>query len=179
MLKFKSNGIGILGGSFDPPHKGHLKISNIAIKKLKLKKAYWVITKQNPFKKKPLFNLKKRILLSKKVTKKNKKIKVIFLDNKIKSTRIIKTINYFLTVKKIKNLFLIIGSDNLITFHKWKNWKEIIKKVKVVVFSRKGYDIKSKKSIVAKYLNKHIIFIKNKPINISSSKIKKKLLTKF
>ena len=117
-------------------------------------------------------------MLSKKVTKKNKKIKVIFLDNKIKSTRIIKTINYFLTVKKIKNLFLIIGSDNLITFHKWKNWKEIIKKVKVVVFSRKGYDIKSKKSIVAKYLNKHIIFIKNKPINISSSKIKKKLLTK-
>ena len=49
------NEIGILGGSFDPVHKGHLKISKIAIKKIKLKKVYWVVTKKNPFKKKPFF----------------------------------------------------------------------------------------------------------------------------
>ena len=49
-MKLK-NKLGILGGSFDPAHKGHLSISNIAIKSLKLKKIYWVITKKNPFKK--------------------------------------------------------------------------------------------------------------------------------
>ena len=43
--------IGILGGTFDPPHIGHLNISKLALKKLKLKKVIWIITKQNPFKK--------------------------------------------------------------------------------------------------------------------------------
>ena len=52
--------------------------------------------------------------------------------------------------------------------------------IKLVVFSRKGYDKKSKKSIVVKYLNKkNIIFVNNKLINVSSSNIKKKNLTKF
>ena len=49
------NEIGILGGSFDPVHKGHLQISKIAIKKIKLKKVYWVVTKKNPFKKNLFF----------------------------------------------------------------------------------------------------------------------------
>ena len=68
-----------------------------------------------------------------------------------------------------------MGSDNLIKFHKWKSWKKIAKLTKLVVFSRKGYDRKSKKSIVAKYLKNKIIFIKNKPIAISSSKLRKKI----
>ena len=60
MLSSK-NEIGILGGSFDPVHKGHLQISKIAIKKIKLKKIYWVVTKKNPFKKRPFFSLKQRL----------------------------------------------------------------------------------------------------------------------
>ena len=47
--------IGILGGTFDPPHKGHLYISKVALKKLKLNKIIWLITKHNPLKKKTLF----------------------------------------------------------------------------------------------------------------------------
>ena len=54
MITKYSNAIGVLGGSFDPPHMGHLKISKISLKKLKLQKIYWVITKQNPLKKKTL-----------------------------------------------------------------------------------------------------------------------------
>ena len=46
MVKSK-NEIGILGGSFDPAHKGHLRISEIAIKKIKLEKVYWIVTKKN------------------------------------------------------------------------------------------------------------------------------------
>ena len=51
-MRIKKNRIGILGGSFDPAHKGHLAISKVAAKKLKLKKIFWAITKKNPFKKK-------------------------------------------------------------------------------------------------------------------------------
>ena len=53
--------IGILGGTFDPPHKGHLYISKIALKKLRLKKILWVITKKNPLKNKPHLKLKERM----------------------------------------------------------------------------------------------------------------------
>ena len=173
MLYTKKNGLGILGGSFDPPHKGHLIISKISLKKLKIKKVYWILTKKNPFKKKSFYSLKERLLRCKKLIKKSKNIEVIYLDDKIKSSRTISVLNYFKRYKNKKNLHLIIGSDNLINFHKWKSWKKIVKMVKLVVFSRRGYDKKGKASIVVKYLNKKdIIFIKNQKINISSSEIK-------
>ena len=179
MLRHKKKEIGILGGSFDPPHEGHVKISKISLKKIKLSKIFWVVTKQNPFKKKPFFSLKDRLSKSKVSIKKYKNIKVLYLEDKIKSSRTINVINYFRRVKKQKNLYLILGSDNLLKFHKWTSWKKIAKLVKLVVFSRKGYDKKSKESVVVKYLNKkNIIYINNKSINISSSNIKKKYFNK-
>ncbi len=164
--------IGLLGGSFDPPHKGHLGISKIAIKKLKLKKIYWVVTKKNPFKNKTFYSLDERIKYAKKISRSCKKITTIHLENIVKSPRSIDLINYFIKKEKISNIYFIIGSDNLIKFHKWKSWKKIVKLVKLVVFSRKGYDKKGMISIVAKYLKNKIIFIKNKPITISSTQLK-------
>ena len=180
MLMPNRKKIGIFGGSFDPPHKGHVKISKISLKKIKLKEIYWIVTKKNPFKKKPFFSLKQRISRSKKAVKKYKRIKVLYLDDKIKSSHTINVINYFINIKKQKKLYLILGSDSLLDFHKWTNWKKIVKLTKLVVFSRKGYDKKSKKSIVVKYLNKkNIVYINNKLINISSSNIKKNYLKNF
>ena len=164
--------IGLLGGSFDPAHKGHLGISKISIKKLKLKKIYWVITKKNPFKNKTFYSLNKRIKYAKKITKSQKKIETIYLDNIVKSSRIIDIIKFFIKKRKNKNIYFIIGSDNLILFHKWKSWKKIVKLVKLVVFSRKGYDRKGMKSIVVKNYKNKIFFIKNKPIAISSTQLK-------
>ena len=174
MVRVQKKYIGLLGGSFDPAHKGHLGISNIALKKLKLKKIYWVITKKNPFKNKTFYSLDERIKYAKKIAKAQKKIETIYIDNIIKSSRIIDVINYFKRKKKIQNIFFIIGSDNLIRFHKWKSWKKIVKSVKLIVFSRKGYDRKGMKSIVAKNFKNRIIFIKNKPISISSTQLKKR-----
>ena len=173
MVKPGNKSVGILGGSFDPPHKGHLTISKIAIKKVKLDRVLWAVTNKNPFKKKPFYSLSQRIKLTKKITRNAKKIQIVHLDKIIKSSRTINMINYLIK-KKIKNIFFIIGSDNLITLHKWKSWKKIVKLTKLIVFSRKGYDTKSKKSKVAKYLKNKIIFIKNKPIIISSTNLRKK-----
>ena len=173
MTNIQKKYIGLLGGSFDPAHEGHLGISKIAVKKFKLKKIYWVITKKNPFKNKTFYSLNERIKYAKKITRNQKKIKIIHLDDKIKSSRVIDVINYFIKKKKIKNILFIIGSDNLILFHKWKSWKKVLKLVKLIVFSRKGYDKKGMKSIVAKNFKNKIIFIKNKPISISSTQLKK------
>jgi nicotinate-nucleotide adenylyltransferase len=169
-----NNKIGIFGGSFDPPHKGHLEISKIAIKKLSLSKLYWCVTKKNPFKKKTLFSLSDRVKQSKDITKKIKKIEIKSIDKKIKSTNTIDLIKYFKNKNKKNSFFLIIGSDNLINFHKWKKWRVLTELTEIVVFSRKDYDIKAKKSVIVKKVKK-IIFIRNKKINISSSQIRKKL----
>ena len=118
MANFQKKYIGLLGGSFDPSHIGHLKISKIALNKFKLKKIYWVITKKNPFKNKTFYSLNDRIKYAKKITKTQKKIKIIHLDNIIKSSRIINVIDYFIRKKKMNNIYFIIGSDNLIRFHK-------------------------------------------------------------
>ena len=172
MASIQKRIIGLLGGSFDPAHKGHLSISNIAIKSLKLKKIYWVITKKNPFKNKTFYSLDERIVHANKISKTQKKIQVIYLENDVKSSRTIDMINYFIKKKNIKNIYFIIGSDNLIRFHKWKSWKKIVKLVKLIVFSRKGYDRKGMKSIVVKNFKNKIIFIKNKHFTISSTQLK-------
>ena len=99
LFKKNYNKIGILGGTFDPPHEGHLYISKIAIKKLKLNKLMWIVTKKNPLKQKPYLSTKIRIKLSKEITKKEKKIFVRYFDDKIKS---INTFNLLKYIKKKK-----------------------------------------------------------------------------
>jgi nicotinate-nucleotide adenylyltransferase len=179
MVKLSKKSIGLLGGSFDPVHKGHVAISKIALQKIKLDRIYWLITKKNPFKNKVYYSLKYRIKLANKASKNFSKIQVLYLDKIVKSSRSINLVNYFIKKKKINNIYFIIGSDILIELHKWKSWKKLVKLTKLVVFSREGYDKKSKNSTVVKFLkNKNITFIKNKPIVISSSLIRKKLIKK-
>ena len=179
MVKKLNKTVGVLGGSFDPVHKGHLAISKIAKKKIKLNKIYWIVAKKNPFKGNTYFSLEERLKLAKKAVNNSKDIEVLYLDKIAKSSRSINIINYLIKKKKLNNIHFIIGSDILIEFHKWKSWKKIVKLIKLVVFSRKGYDRKSKNSIVVKYLkNKNITFIKNKPIEISSTILRNKLKIK-
>ena len=172
-MKIEKNKIGILGGSFDPAHKGHLAISKIAVKKLKLKKIYWAITKKNPFKKRSNLNLLDRINFCKKITKKFKFIEVKCFENKVKSNKTINLINFF--ASNIKNeIFFIMGADNLINFHKWHKWKTISKKCTLIVFDRQGYKKKSLNSKTYKTLNKEKLkFINFNKVNISSSQLRK------
>ena len=166
--------IGILGGSFDPAHKGHIKISKEAKKRFNLKSVFWVVTKKNPFKQKSFYSLSRRITSAKKLSIKNKFIKVIFLEHKCKSNRAFKYINY-LNRKYINNdFYFIMGADNLINFHKWKNWKEIPKICKILVFDRENYKQRCLKSVAYKKIDrKKLKFIKFNKVNISSSQLKK------
>ena len=126
------NKIGILGGSFNPAHKGHLAISKEAKKRLKLKEVIWAITKKNPFKKKCNVNIKKRIKFCKKIIGKNLFIKVRFYETLIKSNRTINLINHLIKNKK-NEIYFLMGADNLINFHKWHKWEQITKKCKITV----------------------------------------------
>ena len=67
-----------------------------------------------------------------------------------------------------------MGADNLIKFHKWSRWKEIVRFAKILVFDRRGYKLKSINSIATKKMPRHRWkFIKFNKVNISSSQIRK------
>ena len=130
--------IGILGGSFDPAHKGHLAISMEAKKRFKLEKIIWAVTKKNPLKAASKTPISKKMKDCKKIIGLNSFIKVKFYENIIKSNKTIDLINY---LKKNKNIeiFFLMGADNLINFHKWFKFKLISQKCNIIVFDRHGY----------------------------------------
>ena len=172
-MKDKKIKIGVLGGSFDPAHKGHLTISKEAKKRFDIKKIIWAITKKNPFKKDSKNSLTKRIKDCKKIIGKNSFIKVKFYENVIKSNKTIDLINY---LKKNKNIeiYFLMGADNLINFHKWHKSKSISQKCNILVFDRHGYKKNSLKSKTFKKLSKNILsFVEFKKVNISSSQLRK------
>ena len=166
--------IGILGGTFDPAHEGHIKISKEAKKRYRIEKIIWAITKKNPYKNKSFLSLSKRIKYAKKINLKNKFIKIGFYENKIKSNKTINLIKFFLKKNKYTEIYFIMGADNLINFHKWEKYKLITNLSKILVFDRDGFKSKSKKSLTyKKYNKKGLEFIKFKKVNISSSQLRK------
>jgi nicotinate-nucleotide adenylyltransferase len=172
-LEFKKIKVGILGGTFDPAHKGHLEISIQAKKIFTLKNIIWAITKQNPFKNQSSSNLKSRMQFAKKLIGKNDFIKVKFYEDKITSNRTINLIEHLNKNKKFE-IYFIMGADNLVNFHKWYKWKSIIKKCNILVFDRQGYKAKSLKSVTFNRENKkRLTFINFKKVNISSSQLRK------
>ena len=172
-LKSQKIRIGILGGTFDPAHKGHLEISIQAKKRFALKNIIWAITKKNPFKDESKSNLRSRIQFAKKIIGKNNYIKIKFYEKKISSNRTIDLIRH-LTKEKKKEIYFIMGADNLINFHKWYKWKSIIRKCNILVFDRQGYKAKSLKSVTFNGTNKkNLTFINFKKVNISSSQLRK------
>jgi len=181
--------IGLLGGSFDPPHKGHLYISLEAKKILKLDDIWWLVTPQNPLKANQPASYSDRIKNCKLIIK-NQPIKIKEIEKKINSKFSYQTIKYLNNQYKNINFFWLMGADNLINFHKWQNADKIFNEIPIVVFKRYGYNDKALKSYTSNFYknfrlssnNLHIknfkqlaawTIIKNKEIRISSTEIRK------
>ncbi len=145
----KSN-IGLLGGSFDPAHSGHLYISNKIINILGLNQLWWLVTSQNPLKKKNQFtNLNKR-LTSACLINNNFKIKPQALELKIGTTFTYDTIKKLHKIMPRVNFYWIMGADNLYNMHNWYNWKKIFYTCPIIIINRKGYLYKSLNSKASK-----------------------------
>ena len=181
--------IGLLGGSFDPPHKGHLYISLEAKKILKLDDIWWLVTPQNPLKVNKPASYSDRIKNCKLIIK-NKPIKIKEVEKKINSKFSYQTIKYLNNHYRNINFFWLMGADNLISFHKWQNADKIFNEIPIVVFRRYGYNNKALKSYTSNFYkhfklsNKNLLIenfkqlpawtiIKNKEIRISSTEIRK------
>ena len=180
--------IGLLGGSFDPPHKGHLFISREAKKILKLDEIWWLVTPQNPLKISIPATYSERVKNCKNITR-NFPIKIKEIEKKIEADYSFKTISFILNHYKNIKFFWLMGADNLINFHNWQEWKKIFNNMSIVIFKRHGYNTQALKSIAAQHfknskkIKTNISFldfdelpswtiIENKEIKISSSEIR-------
>ena len=139
----------MLGGSFFPPHKGHLEISKQALKKLDLKEVWWLIAKKHP--EKDFINEKNfltRVNDAKKISK-NCKIKVIENLEYCGDKYIINNLKKLIKDYNEKSFIFLMGADNLKNLHKWYKWKEIFKLIKIAVFDRPKYKNSALSSIAA------------------------------
>ena len=181
--------IGLLGGSFDPPHRGHLYISKEAKKILQLNEIWWLVTPQNPLKISRPATYHERVNNCKTITK-NYPIIVKEVENNINSTYSYQTINYLLSYYPTIKFYWLMGADNLINFHHWQKWCQIFNEISVVVFKRYGYNTSALNSIANKRFSNFQInssslnhkqfetlpswlWVNNKEIKISSTEIRK------
>jgi nicotinate-nucleotide adenylyltransferase len=130
--------IGLLGGSFNPPHEGHLHISDMALKRLGLDYVWWLVSPQNPLKSaRDTTPLDKRIALSTKLVDERR---VIVTD----AERVLGTHYTVDTLEALVKRFpqvrfvWLMGSDNLASFHLWKDWPRIVSLMPVAVVMRPG-----------------------------------------
>lgn len=155
--------IGLLGGSFNPAHQGHIHISNLAVQKLGLNQVWWIPTAQNPLKEKTITPFAARFASCLEITKNHPKIRIKNFEK-----------DSFFTydlVRRIKKLYpqaqfyWIAGADILPQFHRWKNYKKLLKIIKFVIFSRNCKD-------KPRFIPTEFLIFKTKNYDISSSEIR-------
>jgi len=128
--------IGLLGGSFNPPHAAHRAISLFAIKRLKLDRVWWLVTPGNPLKDRGgLRDLDARAEAALKMAG-DPRIDVSRLESVIGTHYTVDTIGYLRRRACRLRFVWIMGADNLAQFHRWKNWQRIASEVPIAVIDR-------------------------------------------
>lgn len=132
--------IAIFGGSFNPIHKGHILVANDAISLLDLDELYFVPAYKNPFKKiNDYVDVNHRINMIK-LAINNPKMKISdFEAKRIYDSYTIDTVRHFVNKFPNDEIYLLIGSDNLNSLHKWKDIDDIAKLVKITIFKRDNF----------------------------------------
>ncbi len=128
--------VGLMGGSFNPVHNGHLFVAKTALKKLNLDELWWLISPQNPLKvSNGLKPINDRIKLTKNIAR-DPNFKVLSLEKYFKTSTTIDFLRKLLPRCPNMRFIWVMGSDNLLEFHKWKKPNEIVKLLPIAVFSR-------------------------------------------
>jgi nicotinate-nucleotide adenylyltransferase len=128
--------IGLLGGSFNPPHLAHRTISLFAIKRLKLDRVWWLVTPGNPLKERgALRDLDRRAEAARQMAD-DPRIDVSCLETVIGTRYTVDTITYLRRRASGLRFVWIMGADNLAQFHRWQNWRRIASEVPIAVIDR-------------------------------------------
>ncbi|MCX6121495.1 MAG: nicotinate-nucleotide adenylyltransferase [Ignavibacteriales bacterium] len=169
------NRIGIFGGTFDPPHKGHLAIAKQAKKQLGLHCVYFVPAYIPPHKQQHSSTMAQhRLKMLKLAVSGKKEFKVSTIE--LRRRGISYTVDTLKTFKRRfpnAELILIIGADNLAQFNSWKSPKRILKLASLAVYKRKGFRLLLKDSSIDYFL------LKGRMLCISSTEIRNRIKMGF
>jgi nicotinate-nucleotide adenylyltransferase len=130
--------IGLFGGSFNPPHAGHVLLAEIALRRLELDQIWWIVTPGNPLKDlRELAPLKDRLAACEAITQ-DPRIKITAFE----AAHRVRFTADTLDIVKSRNVGVdfvwLMGADNLKNFHKWQRWHIIAKTFPIAVIDRPG-----------------------------------------
>ena len=142
--------IGLLGGSFNPPHVAHRLISETALKRLGLHKVWWIVSPGNPLKRRiDTAPLAERLKLCRAIAT-NPHIVVTDFEADLPTPYTASTLAYLKARSPLVRFVWIMGADNLASFERWERWREIFTMVPVVVVDRPGWRLKALASKAAR-----------------------------
>jgi nicotinate-nucleotide adenylyltransferase len=143
--------IGLLGGSFNPPHRAHRLISLTALKRLNLAQVWWIVTPGNPLKEHDdLSPLAERIRLSRGVAR-HSRIKVTAFEAGLGTAYTAQTLAWLRRRLPEVRFVWLMGADNLASFHRWNDWRAIFRLMPVAVEDRPGWRYRALASPAAAY----------------------------
>ncbi len=132
--------IGILGGSFNPAHTGHLHISREALKRLHLDQVWWLISPQNPLKSaKTMTPAGRRTASAKKIAGADPRILVTDVEQRLGDNRTARSLRSLCQHYPNLRFVWLMGADNLAEIPRWWRWTRIFRTVRVAVFDRSPY----------------------------------------
>ena len=142
--------VGLFGGSFNPPHAGHVLLAEIALRRLRLDQLWWIVTPGNPLKShKELMPLKERIAACEKLAE-DPRVKVTAFEA---AHHIRYTADTLALVKRKNpdvNFVWLMGADGLKNFHLWQRWQKIALTFPIAVIDRPGSTLSYMSSTLAK-----------------------------
>jgi len=133
----RGQSIGLLGGSFDPPHAAHLHISKEALKRFGLDHVWWLVSPGNPLKPRGPAPLATRMAAAQALVR-HPQIHVTDLEARIGTRHTAATIAVLQRRAPDLRFVWLMGADNLAQFHRWQNWRQIIETVPIGVLARPG-----------------------------------------
>jgi nicotinate-nucleotide adenylyltransferase len=147
--------IGLLGGSFNPPHQAHRAISRFALKRLKLDRVWWLVTPGNPLKDAHASrNLETRVKAARAIAD-DPRIDVSCLESVIGTRYTVDTVNFLRRRAPQLRFVWIMGADSLSQFHRWQNWRHIASQVPIAVIDRPPQSFRALSSPAARALARY------------------------
>jgi len=129
--------VGLLGGSFDPPHLGHVHISHQALARFRLDQVWWLVSLGNPLKQVGPAGMARRLAACRALVS-HPNIQVSDLEARFQTRRTADTLARLLPVYPGVKFVWLMGADNLAEFHRWQNWRDIADSVPLGVLGRRG-----------------------------------------
>lgn len=147
--------VGLFGGSFDPPHAGHLEVSRVALRALALDEVWWLVSPHNPLKvHAPSSDLHRRIAAARTLTT-DPRIRITGIEALLGTTYTAEMLTRLLPRLRGVRPVWMMGADNLAQFHQWRAWRTIAERLPIAVFNRPGLALKALSSPAARALARY------------------------